>query len=40
VTKPSDVAEPVLWLLEHARHVTGETLHIDAGLHLRVGQIA
>jgi 3-oxoacyl-[acyl-carrier protein] reductase len=40
VTQPSDVAEPVLWLLEHARHVTGETLHIDAGLHLRVGQIA
>ena len=40
VTQPADVAEPVLWLLEHARHVTGETLHIDAGLHLRMGQIA
>jgi len=38
VTGPADVAEPVLWLLESARHVTGETLHVDAGLHLRMGQ--
>jgi 3-oxoacyl-[acyl-carrier protein] reductase len=40
VTGPDDVAEPILWLLEHARHVTGETLHVDAGLHLRMGQFA
>ena len=40
VTGPADVAEPVLWFLEHARHVTGETLHVDAGLHLRMGQFA
>ena len=38
VTGPEDVAEPVVWLLEHGRHVTGETLHVDAGLHLRMGQ--
>ena len=40
VTGPADVAEPILWLLEHARHVTGETLHVDAGLHLKMGQFA
>jgi 3-oxoacyl-[acyl-carrier protein] reductase len=40
VTAPADVAEPVLWFLENARHVTGETLHVDAGLHLRMGQFA
>ncbi|HUO94645.1 MAG TPA: SDR family NAD(P)-dependent oxidoreductase [Steroidobacteraceae bacterium] len=39
VTEPADVAEPIVWLLEHARHVTGETLHVDAGLHLKVGQL-
>ena len=38
VTGPDDVAEPIVWLLEQARHVTGETLHVDAGLHLRMGQ--
>jgi len=40
VTQPADVAEPIVWLLEHAAHVTGEALHVDAGLHLRMGQIA
>ncbi len=40
VTAADDVAEPILWLLEFARHVTGETLHVDAGLHLRMGQFA
>jgi 3-oxoacyl-[acyl-carrier protein] reductase len=40
VTQPADVADPVVWLLEHAGHVTGETLHVDAGLHLRMGQFA
>ncbi len=40
VTMPADVAGPVVWLLEAAGHVTGETLHVDAGLHLRMGQFA
>jgi len=40
ITVPDDVAEPIVWLLENARHVTGETLHVDAGLHLRMGQFA
>jgi 3-oxoacyl-[acyl-carrier protein] reductase len=38
VTRPADVADAVVWLLEGARHVTGETVHVDAGLHLKVGQ--
>lgn len=30
-----DVADPALFLLsEHSRHITGETLMIDAGMHL------
>ena len=28
------VADPVLWLLEGAEHVTGETILVDAGSHL------
>jgi len=40
VTQPADVAEPIVWLLERAGHVTGETLHVDAGLHLKMGQFA
>ncbi len=40
VTQPADVAGPVVWLLEGAGHVTGEALHIDAGLHLRMGLFA
>ena len=40
VTQPADVAEPIVWLLERAGHVTGETIHVDAGLHLRMGQFA
>ena len=38
MTQPADVAEPIVWLLERAGHVTGETIHVDAGLHLRMGQ--
>ena len=34
VSTPEDIAEPVVWLLENARQVTGETLLIDAGIHL------
>ncbi len=29
------VADPVVWLLEGAEHVTGETIVVDAGSHLR-----
>ena len=31
---PDTVAEPVVWLLEGAEHVTGETILVDAGSHL------
>ena len=31
---PEDIAEVVIWFLEGARHVTGETLLVDAGKHL------
>ena len=31
---PEAVAEPVVWLLQGADHVTGETLMVDAGMHL------
>ena len=31
---PEAVAEPVVWLLEGADHVTGETIMVDAGSHL------
>ena len=40
VTQPAEVAEPVVWLLTGAQHVTGEALHVDAGLHLKVGALA
>jgi len=30
-----DIADPALFLLsDHSRHITGETLMIDAGMHL------
>ncbi len=31
---PESVAEPVVWLLEGAEHVTGETILVDSGIHL------
>ena len=31
---PEDVAGTVVWLLAGARHITGETLMIDSGMHL------
>ncbi len=31
---PETVSEPVVWLLEGADHVTGETILVDAGSHL------
>ncbi len=32
--RPEVVSESVVWLLEGAEHVTGETLVVDAGIHL------
>ena len=34
VSEPEDIAETVVWLIEGAGHVTGETIIIDAGMHL------
>lgn len=31
---PAEIAEPVVWLLLGAKHVTGETMLVDAGQHL------
>ena len=31
---PEAVSDPVVWLLEGAEHVTGETIMVDAGSHL------
>lgn len=32
--KPEDIAETIIWLLSSARLITGETILVDAGLHL------
>ena len=32
--KPEDIAETILWLISSAKLITGETVLIDAGLHL------
>ena len=34
VATPEDIADSVIWLLSSARLVTGETILVDAGLHL------
>lgn len=34
VSTPEDIADPVVWLLENAKQVTGEILFIDAGFRL------
>lgn len=31
---PAEIAEPIVWLLLGAKHVTGETMLVDAGQHL------
>lgn len=31
---PEDIAEPIAWLLESARHVTGDVMMVDAGFRL------
>jgi len=32
--KPEDIAETIIWLLSSAKLITGETILVDAGLHL------
>jgi 3-oxoacyl-[acyl-carrier protein] reductase len=32
--RPEDVADGILWLIEGARHTTGETIYIDGGRHI------
>jgi 3-oxoacyl-[acyl-carrier protein] reductase len=32
--RPEDVAEVIVWLIEGARQVTGETIFVDGGLHI------
>jgi 3-oxoacyl-[acyl-carrier protein] reductase len=31
---PDEIAEPVVWLLDGASHITGEMISVDAGMHL------
>jgi 3-oxoacyl-[acyl-carrier protein] reductase len=31
---PKEVAEAIVWLVDGARSVTGELLHLDSGMHL------
>jgi len=33
--RPEDVAEAIAWLIEGARQVTGEFIHIDGGMHIQ-----
>jgi 3-oxoacyl-[acyl-carrier protein] reductase len=37
---PEEIAEPIVWFLEGAKHVTGELLLVDAGTHLGFGPLA
>ena len=32
--RPDDIAETIVWLIEGARQVTGETLFVDGGMHI------
>ena len=32
--RPEDVAETIVWLIEGARQVTGETIFVDGGIHI------
>jgi 3-oxoacyl-[acyl-carrier protein] reductase len=32
--RPADVAEVIAWLIEGGRHVTGEAIFVDGGLHI------
>ena len=33
--RPEDIAETIVWLIEGARQVTGETIFVDGGLHIQ-----
>ena len=33
--RPEDLAETIVWLIEGARQVTGETIVVDGGLHIQ-----
>lgn len=33
--RPEDVADAIAWLVEGARHVTGEILYVDGGMHIQ-----
>ena len=32
---PEDIAETIVWLIEGARQVTGETIFVDGGMHIQ-----
>ena len=32
--RPEDIAETIVWLIEGARQVTGETIYVDGGMHI------
>lgn len=34
VATPEDIAEAIVWLIEGARHITGEIILVDGGAHL------
>jgi enoyl-[acyl-carrier-protein] reductase (NADH) len=33
ISEPKDIADTVIYLTE-ARHITGEVLHVDGGMHV------
>ena len=33
--RPEDLAETIVWLIEGARQVTGETIFVDGGMHIQ-----
>jgi 3-oxoacyl-[acyl-carrier protein] reductase len=34
VSGPDEIAEPIVWLLDAAAHITGEVITVDSGMHL------
>ena len=32
--RPEDIADTIVWLIEGARQVTGETIFVDGGMHI------
>ena len=34
IGQPEDVADAIVWLIEGARNVTGETIYVDGGMHI------